>query len=346
MGDSLHSSLGASLHTSLYASLRASLYASLRESLNDSLSTSLNDSLGESLGDSLHASLGESLGASLHASLNASLHSSLGDSLNDSLGESLGDSLHASLYASLHTSLYASLHASLRSLNASLHDSLSDSLRESLRKCQKEGLKFHTTYCWGQLDMYWIAYYLFCKIIGAKYLKKDYKLLLKYYSLAKSCNWIYFFEDACILVRKPQIIKLNSENKMHCDGGPAIEFRDGWKIWALNDVTVQKEIAETPADKLDPMLVLKEKNVEVRREILRKIGIERFVKKVPNRAIDKHGEYELLAFKIKNKEYRALKMKNPSIGVYHIEGVPSDIKNCKEAIYWRNGENCMPLKLT
>ncbi len=54
-----------------------------------------------------------------------------------------------------------------------------------------------------------------------------------------------------------------------------MEFPDRWRIFALNGVRVPRELAVTPARKLDTRLVLKERNTEVRREIVRKIGMER-----------------------------------------------------------------------
>jgi hypothetical protein len=63
-------------------------------------------------------------------------------------------------------------------------------------------------------------------------------------------------------------------NGLHQDGGPAVLYRDGFSVWALNGVRVSQEIAETPADQLDPRLIATEQNVEIRREIMRKVGLK------------------------------------------------------------------------
>ena len=123
-------------------------------------------------------------------------------------------------------------------------------------------------------------------------------------------------------------------------------------MWCLNGVRVTKEIAETPFDKLNANLVLTEKNAEVRREIVRKIGIERVVKDLGAKVIEKSGDgmYELLKLRVENariKDRIYLKMRNPSIGVFHVEGVPATIKTIQEALNWRiGGAEWKPAQLT
>lgn len=105
----------------------------------------------------------------------------------------------------------------------------------------------------------------------------------------------------------------------------------------------------TPAQKMDSKMIIKEKNAEVRREIVRKIGAEKICKDLGAKCIDmsKDGMYELLNLEIGDGRTRPyLKMLNPSIGTYHIEGVHPDCKTVEESLSWRNGINGSPLVLT
>ena len=110
---------------------------------------------------------------------------------------------------------------------------------------------------------------------------------------------------------------------------------------------VERDLVETPAEKIDPIILLKEKNAEVRREIVRKIGIERVVTKLGAEVIDKEYGYELLLLDLQDGRKREyLKMKNPSIGVFHVEGVPPGTKSVQAALAWRNGIETPPAILT
>jgi hypothetical protein len=57
--------------------------------------------------------------------------------------------------------------------------------------------------------------------------------------------------------------------------------------------------------------------------------------------------YELLILNMGDGRRRPyLKMKNPSIKTWHIEGVAPEIKTVKEALAWRNGTDEAPEVLT
>jgi hypothetical protein len=110
---------------------------------------------------------------------------------------------------------------------------------------------------------------------------------------AQSCHWWCPFENAVLLSDRPAEVHLQ-DGQLHRDGGPAVRWRDGLLTWALHGVVVSREIAETPFDRLDALHVIWERNAEVRREILRKIGIERLCRDLRAKRIDKQGDYELL----------------------------------------------------
>jgi hypothetical protein len=83
--------------------------------------------------------------------------------------------------------------------------------------------------------------------------------------------------------------------------------------------------------------VLKETNVEVRRELLRKIGVERFLAVAKSKTLHKRGNYELLSIDLSAElpGRRYLKMLNPSIGIWHVEGVPQECKTVEQALHSR-----------
>jgi len=108
-------------------------------------------------------------------------------------------------------------------------------------------------------------------------------------NVLSNCFFIYRLEDKMILSDaycELNWVLINNRFELHKDGGPALAFPDGYKYWSLNGVRVDQEIAETPGEKLDATLMVKEKNVEVRREILRKIGSEIAMKKLGAKVVD------------------------------------------------------------
>jgi len=171
---------------------------------------------------------------------------------------------------------------------------------------------------------------------------------LKAYELAQksACYW-WPNKDFIMVCNRPKHIHRNRNGQLHSETEQAIEWPDGWGLYMLNGVRVTKELVETPREKLDPHIIIKESNAEVRREIVRKIGIEKVCQVLTTKVLDKKGKYELLLLDLGDTRQRPyLKMINPSTGTYHIEGVEPQIKTVEDALNWRNGTKEEPLILT
>lgn len=274
------------------------------------------------------------------------LFSSLRANLGANFWINLRDNLQDNLVANLRANLGVNLHDNLR---ANLHDNLQDNLRGNLRA--NLGVNLRDIWHWGGYEIGWITYYLFCDYIGIKYDKKDLELLKLHKQYAESALYLLSYENISFVCERPIKIFLkkvsNKINVLHKDGDMAVEFRDGWGIYVLNGVRVNKEIAVTPHYQLNPELLLTEKNAEVRKEIIRKIGAERLYQKLNGKVIDEwineklRLPYKLIKIEIVNrKPYMILYMKNPSVeGVFHAEFVPPEIKTCQEALAFQDRDN-------
>lgn len=214
--------------------------------------------------------------------------------------------------------------------------------------CDVIGSKINFVYSYfsGHTDVNIFAFYDF--MINELGVKINIDLLNKYkiwYEIVK-IGMIFPFDDECIVSRKP-VEYHKKGNIIHNENGPAIRYGDGFEVYILNGVRVKKEYVMTPWNKLDCNLVIKEKNAEVRRELVRKIGVERIIKELGGVVFDKKDNYELIGLDIGDGRIRPyLKMLNPSIGVYHIEGVHPDCKTVEAALEFRNGTKEIPTQLS
>jgi hypothetical protein len=83
--------------------------------------------------------------------------------------------------------------------------------------------------------------------------------------------------------------------------------------------------------------IFKTRNVEVRREIIAKFGIENVMKELNAVTLDKQENYELIMLHLRDgKIHKYLKMKNPSVSdTWHIEGIHPACSTVIEAINYR-----------
>lgn len=173
--------------------------------------------------------------------------------------------------------------------------------------------------------------------------------------VAKTCGWWAPYDEMAFVQDRPQEIHIEN-SVLHKDLGPAISYRDGYAIYALNGIKMPEWAVLTPAEGIDPLKALELENAQMRAEVIRKVGVERLVYKLNPTVVDKNdkGTYELLdlrdAFRNTdtldpNRPRFYLKMKNPSVDLWHVEGVPSECDTIEKALTWRKPPEMAQIKV-
>ena len=262
------------------------------------------------------------------------LGSNLWDNLKNNLWNNLGNNLKNNLWNNLWNNLKNNLKNNLwNNLGNNLGNNLENSLKETL-------FQYIYTSFWGQQDYYWISYYKYAeKYLNIKYTKRNSYLLSLWEDLAESSHWFWCYENICFISYKPIKLLVDDQNRLHCDNGPAIEYKDRYAQYYLHGVSVPKELAEIKKEDMNPNDLSKYKNVEIRMQFIKKLGVDKIkergivieTKGVYN-LIDMHSIFEGLTY----APY--LFMINPSTGETHAEGVSPECKSVSQAINWRAGD--------
>jgi hypothetical protein len=189
---------------------------------------------------------------------------------------------------------------------------------------------------YGQHDSDWISFYdFFAREIG---LFEQTKKLAGLTKITENAGWFLPHQKLCWISERHNVLNRNSQGRLHKDGGAALAYPDGFEIYALNGVRVKKCQAMTPAEDITPQEVLSEANADIRRELIRKVGIDRMMAALPHKSLEKRGDYELFSINLGAgaTDARYLKMTNPSVGCFHLEGVHPDCNTVEKSLNWRN----------
>ena len=128
----------------------------------------------------------------------------------------------------------------------------------------------------------------------------------------------------------------DAQGRLHRDDGKAVEYPSGNGYYFFDGVRVPEKVVLEP-ETLGRNDIAGERNAEVRRVMVGRLGIERVCQMFHAISVDNQGDYELLVLDLDDGRKRPyLKMKNPSIGVYHLEGVEPSIRTIQAALNWRN----------
>jgi len=198
---------------------------------------------------------------------------------------------------------------------------------------------------YGLQDAGWLSFYDFF-INECFEVVKNINQIKPLIKLASLCGWWWPFKNLVIVTENPIFISLKN-GVLHNDNEMAIKYSDGFGVYALNGIRMPAHYVITPSIELSVIDIMKESNVDIRRELLRKVGLTRFIKETNAKILDtltiqlNHKSscvYQLLDVNLGNNiNARVLKMDNPSIDAVHVEGVEDNCETIKEALAWRNG---------
>jgi len=263
--------------------------------------------------------------------------SQLGGQLWGQLGDQLGDQLRGQLGGQLGGQLWGQL-------GDQLGDQLWDQLRGQLGDQLGDQLWgqniFDPNFLWGSQDLYWLAFYRFGQKIGAKYTEETARRLGVMEGISSQCEWWWPFDGIVIASEKPHTVRWDEGRRLHCEDGPAIEYADGYALYAWHGARLPEHWVVNRAT-VDPTEILRCQNVEQRAAGAACIGWPRMLSALDYKTIDhdpdpSHGDLIELRLDGLPEPGRFLKAECPRNGTI-VEGVPRNIKTVLEAQAWRVG---------
>ena len=157
-------------------------------------------------------------------------------------------------------------------------------------------------------------------------------------SLVSECGGIFLHEKTCLVCDRPIKFSFDSENRLHAEGEPAIQFADGYSLYSYHGVTLPEKYGKLHPREWQAQWLLEENNAERRRVLIQGIGYARICQELNATELDYWQEYTLLEIDegVDVEPIYLLKMTCPSTGFIHALRVPPNIQSAREAIRWVN----------
>ncbi|MBZ0188166.1 MAG: hypothetical protein K8F91_18095 [Candidatus Obscuribacterales bacterium] len=179
-------------------------------------------------------------------------------------------------------------------------------------------------------------------------LDEEIRNLLTDWLLIKQHAFHFFaYEKVVFVSRFPTAVHLDERLRLNCQSGPAIVFEDGFELYFVEGVSVSKEIVDE-TEKITVQSIEKEDNVEVRRIMIQRYGLDRFISDSGAVEVDRDDCGILYRKDQKNDEAimvvevidaTSIKQGNPR---HYFLRVPPYMKTARAAVAWtfnlREGE--------
>jgi hypothetical protein len=160
--------------------------------------------------------------------------------------------------------------------------SLRDGLMVPLRAKLSRGFNLITWH--GQHDAHWVAHFDIRRRLGMGRLGREVIAQLGLWAqLVRSCGWWWPLDEMCVLTERTSAVSVevtpgnrHGEVRLHNADGPAVLYPDGWGVHAWHGTPVPAWVIDDPS--VDRILT--ERNVEVRRCAIERIGWETYIDRV------------------------------------------------------------------
>ena len=190
---------------------------------------------------------------------------------------------------------------------------------------------------YGQHEAGWLGWASFfnrvCNIPGAEKIEPLARI-------AANCGWVWFFSGAAIVTDRPRILSRDDQNRLHCESGAAVEYRDGFAIHAWHGTRIPAEWIENKTT-LTAKTALTWENIEQRRAAIEIVGWSRILRELDAKVIDADGDPQIGTL----VEVKLPDLPRPArfcrvtcgTGREFAVGVPPEVATAIEAQAWMQG---------
>ncbi len=152
-------------------------------------------------------------------------------------------------------------------------------------------------------------------------------------NLLEQCGSIVVVDRTCIVCDRPTTVRVDDRYQLHANGAPALEFSDGFKVYACHGNSLPEKYGSIPIDRWEPQWVLEERDGQLQQILLGQIGASRIARELPTVELEALGEYTLLQLENLGRTYnKILKRTNAQTGEVRAEFVIKINQSIKAAI--------------
>lgn len=125
--------------------------------------------------------------------------------------------------------------------------------------------------------------------IGVTYTPQLLALRRLWLEQAQHCHWWFPYNGIVLASDRPCTISLDGNSRLHNSTGAALEYRDGFGIYAWHGVTVERHVIADPSA-ITVAAVERESNAELRRILIERYGWKRYIGDCGAEVVDSIGE--------------------------------------------------------
>ena len=149
--------------------------------------------------------------------------------------------------------------------------------------------------------------------------------------------WIPF-KDVCFIAERCTMFHVDNRDRLHCDKGLALEYPDGWGVYAWHGVHVPEFVIMRPKN-ITPNRIMVERNTEVARIMIERYGLDNFIRHGDFMFVqsDDYGDLYRIEFDNGDEPIVAVHVQDASTDRDYFLYVPPHIRTAHQGVAWTFG---------
>ncbi len=141
---------------------------------------------------------------------------------------------------------------------------------------------------WGAFHGSWVDFFI--SVLNCTPNRKNLQI---FQSLIKLCGWIFPYENTCLVSERPIKLSFDSQNHFHALVSPAIEFADGFCIYAYHGIRLPQKYGTLHPNKWQTQWLIEEKNTELLNVLIHGIFYETATRELEFIKIDSWASFQV-----------------------------------------------------
>jgi len=321
----------------------------IRRNIGQNIKQNIRENIRQNIGQNIEQNIRRNIWQNIWQNIEQNIEENIGQNIWQNIGRNIWQNIEQNIRQNIWRNIGQNIEENIerniwRNIKRNIGQNVEQNIWQNIEGNIKQNIWQNVEQTlWGQHSAHWICYYIiFRDILKLKYNEKDERLLNNLDILVKSCCWWIPFDNICIVSDRPSELKLDEQGRLHDEKDMCIKFVDGWGFHAIHGVRVPEYIVKNP-EQITPQKIDAEENVEIRRIMIERYGLEKYFK--DSKADKIHTDDFGTLYKIEQKDDEPIMMVKVVNSTPEADGhykdylirVPPEMTTAHQAVAWTFG---------
>ena len=321
----------------------------VRGTVSDAVGDAIGNTVDSAVSDAVRDAIGNTVDSAVSDAVRGAVSDAVNDAVDDAIGGAVRDAVHGAVSNTVRGTVSDTVGDTIRN---TVDGTVRDAVQTTISIAKKSKITISRHYWLGGQFLvggwYWGVSFVnfFFDVCKLKLSKDIMERTTAYRKVCESVNYIWPNKDFVIVCARPTKILRNAQGRLHNIKGKAIEYPDGWGIYAINGVRFDEKLFKTIiSENVTAKDILSIKDIDQRTQAMRFLSPEEMVKELKGKLLDEYNKFDIETNPVNYKLYKFPKgeifsedayyclFDCPSTRKRHMEGVEVS-KTVPQAMSW------------